>query len=216
VLPTHHRGVLPRALYDQARRESREAFGRAFEDAALMAVRVDGLGDELVSGLEECFAEATGVWLPRSGATGMRTMVTPITDGFLRAVKEAWASDGATGATMRTLLTTGRHFFTPLRKRTGLASPERLTIGRSRTNDVTLRHRSVSKSHAWLELDEDGSFYLCDLGSTNTTQLNGHVLDSNVLERVHLGDRIRFGEVETTLCTAETLWDALQSEPVIV
>jgi pSer/pThr/pTyr-binding forkhead associated (FHA) protein len=48
-----------------------------------------------------------------------------------------------------------------------------LTIGRSNSNDVVIKDSFVSGSHCSITLDEKGSFYLQDLGSSNGTYVNG-------------------------------------------
>lgn len=46
------------------------------------------------------------------------------------------------------------------------------TVGRSASNDLVLKHSSVSSTHARLSLDPSGKFLVCDLKSTNGTWLN--------------------------------------------
>jgi sigma-B regulation protein RsbU (phosphoserine phosphatase) len=82
--------------------------------------------------------------------------------------------------------------------KTGAGSPrrfpistERLTIGRSRQNDVSLPDSWLSRQHAEVRLEPDG-FYLCDLGSKNGTLLNESPVTSPQLLRE--GDQIRLGD----------------------
>lgn len=201
--------VLPKELYDSLLHDPREQFVEEFEDTLLLAVLVSGLGKELLHGLEECYAEATGRWIQRGGVTGAQTMVAPISEAFVRAASRPAAPSHFDAGALRAQLSEGTYFVTPMRKRAGDLAGERLTVGRSRQADIILRHKSVSKSHAWMEFDESELYYVCDTDSTNSTQLNGRVLDSEVLERFEPGDRIRFGEVETVVCSAALLWDAV-------
>jgi len=72
-------------------------------------------------------------------------------------------------------------------------------IGRERNNSIALSEdRYVSRHHAWI-LQAQGSFWLEDLGSTNTTLLNG----KPVKERSQLstGDKLTLGKTELIFIT---------------
>jgi hypothetical protein len=67
-------------------------------------------------------------------------------------------------------------------------------IGRDRTNNLALSDDPyVSRHHAWI-LQNQGGFWLEDLGSTNTTLLNGEP----VTERTQIiaGDKLTFGKTD--------------------
>lgn len=66
----------------------------------------------------------------------------------------------------------------------------RFTIGRAPSCDFTVSDLSVSRWHARLH-NEDGSWLLSDLGSTNGTRLNGWRVTSAV--PVQAGDSVSFG-----------------------
>jgi pilus assembly protein CpaF len=68
---------------------------------------------------------------------------------------------------------------------------ERVTIGRSRDNDLVLPSPAVSSRHARLEHD-DGSWVLRDLQSTNGTFLNGSPVGARAV--VNEGDEIQIGD----------------------
>ena len=60
-----------------------------------------------------------------------------------------------------------------------------ISIGRSTKvgNDLLLESDGqVSKRHARLERDNDGTFVLYDLGSTNGTRVNGALIDNRILQ----------------------------------
>jgi FHA domain len=61
----------------------------------------------------------------------------------------------------------------PLVKAPGSPYSERISIGRARNCDVVLRDPSVSKLHAHVRREADGSSSLVDLGSQNGTLLDG-------------------------------------------
>lgn len=70
-------------------------------------------------------------------------------------------------------------------------SGERVSIGRSRDNDLFLPDQWLSRAHAEIQVRDDG-FYLVDLGSKNGTLLNGTRLERE--ERLRAGDVITLGE----------------------
>ena len=69
-----------------------------------------------------------------------------------------------------------------------LDAPE-LTIGRKPDNSVVLSHPLVSAHHARL-VREGGTYRILDLGSTNHTYVNAHVVTNHLLK---MGDEIRIG-----------------------
>lgn len=77
---------------------------------------------------------------------------------------------------------------------------ERVTIGRSRENDIFLPDQWLSRHHAEVRR-RDASFYLADLGSKNGTLLNGVRLTEE--RRLHAGDVVTLGEHVLTLQLAE-------------
>ena len=68
-----------------------------------------------------------------------------------------------------------------------------LWIGRKEDNELVLHDAGVSRRHAGLRLESDGSAWLTDLGSTNGTYHNGLRLRPKEPARVVDGDRIRVG-----------------------
>lgn len=69
---------------------------------------------------------------------------------------------------------------------------DRLVIGRLNSCDICLQDGNASRRHAELVAHDDG-WAIEDLGSTNGTLLNGHAVDSEVLED---GDVITVGITE--------------------
>lgn len=67
------------------------------------------------------------------------------------------------------------------------------TIGRSSRNDIVLSDSTVSKQHAKI-VERNGHFWLYDLGSTNGTRLNGHLLRQPTMlepdDTIQFGDRV--------------------------
>ena len=72
------------------------------------------------------------------------------------------------------------------------------TVGREGT-DVLIFDKTVSRSHARLEIEDDGRALVEDLGSTNGTQVGGERLLPNVPRRLANGDAVQFGSIALVL-----------------
>lgn len=70
------------------------------------------------------------------------------------------------------------------------------TLGRDLSNDIVVADSYASTRHARIERQEDGRFWLVDLGSSNGTQLNGQLVRPNVPVPLDSGDVISVGKVE--------------------
>ncbi|NUR84762.1 MAG: FHA domain-containing protein [Nonomuraea sp.] len=68
----------------------------------------------------------------------------------------------------------------------------RYVVGRGSACDLVLSDLTVSRVHAELRREEDGSWLLVDLGSLNGTRLNGWRLVGPA--KVHSGDEVSFGD----------------------
>jgi len=81
---------------------------------------------------------------------------------------------------------------------------EEVRIGSMDDNDIVLRDDTVSRYHCKI-VQEDTSYLLVDLGSTNGTFINGTQLAAKVRTKVNPGDRIRFDteEFETRAVSPE-------------
>ena len=86
---------------------------------------------------------------------------------------------------------------------------DRITIGRSRDNDVFLPDQWLSRTHAAVRGDE-GSFFVEDLGSKNGTLINGRKLEGE--HQLRHGDVITLGEHTLTYSEEESA-DPLDDEP---
>ena len=72
----------------------------------------------------------------------------------------------------------------------------RLNVGRGTDNDLCLRDHSVSKIHAALMLNREGTLLVADTGSTNGTFINGRRLAYGEARQIADGDVVSFGDVE--------------------
>jgi hypothetical protein len=78
----------------------------------------------------------------------------------------------------------------------------RLSIGRTRENDIALDHTSVSKMHASLLLNSAGRLVVADTGSTNGTYLNGERIAYGKAIEIFAGDKVKFGAIDVELAYA--------------
>jgi hypothetical protein len=86
--------------------------------------------------------------------------------------------------------------------------PRRFTVGRSSKCDVPFGHPSVSKQHAYL--DVDGKLLaVTDDGSRNGTKVNGEEIAAGRPAPVQLRDRVQFGSVQAMVLDARELFETL-------
>jgi pSer/pThr/pTyr-binding forkhead associated (FHA) protein len=85
-------------------------------------------------------------------------------------------------------------------------SGKRLSVGRTKENDLMIDDPSISKFHASLVLGIDSRYTLADTGSTNGTFINGERISYGKSVRLRSSDVIRFGNVEVAI--------DLKAEPV--
>jgi hypothetical protein len=81
-----------------------------------------------------------------------------------------------------------------------------LSIGRDTSHKIVLQHPSVSATHAQLTFGPE--LTLRDAKSRNGTFVNGTQIKGAV--QLQVGDRIKFGAVQTVLCSADDLFFALR------
>ncbi|HUE81975.1 MAG TPA: FHA domain-containing protein [Pyrinomonadaceae bacterium] len=72
----------------------------------------------------------------------------------------------------------------------------RLNVGRAADNDLPLNDSSVSKIHAALVMNLEGTLLVADTGSTNGTFINGRRISYGEARHIEGGDVVGFGEVE--------------------
>ena len=73
---------------------------------------------------------------------------------------------------------------------------KRLNVGRASDNDLSLNETSVSKIHATLVLNNEGTLLVADTGSTNGTYINGRRIAYGEARQIEAGDVVGFGDVE--------------------
>lgn len=72
----------------------------------------------------------------------------------------------------------------------------RLNVGRVADNDLSFNDNSVSKIHATLLLNQEGTLLVADTGSTNGTFINGRRISYGEARQIEDGDVVGFGDVE--------------------
>ncbi len=75
------------------------------------------------------------------------------------------------------------------------------TLGRKRHNDIVFDNMVVSGEHCVFELQGDDDVFVEDLGSTNGTYLNGHMIRSR--EPLHDGDFVVVGNFRVEYLAAD-------------
>ncbi|MGH9929581.1 MAG: FHA domain-containing protein [Pyrinomonadaceae bacterium] len=72
----------------------------------------------------------------------------------------------------------------------------RLSVGRVSDNELSLNDASVSKIHAALTMNAQGTLLVADTGSTNGTYINGRRIAYGEARQIEDGDVVAFGDVE--------------------
>jgi hypothetical protein len=196
--------LAPRDLVEDAATFDLMEFLTRYGDAQLLLVRIPEGDTELEIGLSAA-APNTGVGRP--GPFPFRT--------GLQAPPRTWRSERVRNeepATLRQLIEKDAYFAVPVRKRddSDALFMGRISIGRARNKDIVLRHSSVSKFHAWFEVDESENLHVSDGGSTNLTHVNGQPIEARARIAVEPGDFLRFGAIETILCSPKAFWACLR------
>ena len=91
-----------------------------------------------------------------------------------------------------------------------LAGASSWTIGRSLECSVVINHPSVSRLHARI-YEEDGGFYLTDMGSTHGTRLAEQALEPKQPVRLVDGVRVSIGSTERSLVPRGMLAQMLEA-----
>ena len=73
---------------------------------------------------------------------------------------------------------------------------KRLNVGRVSDNDLCLNDASVSKIHAALLMNQQGTLLVADTGSTNGTFINGRRISYGEARQIEDGDMVGFGDIE--------------------
>src|SRR5256712_11850823 len=72
----------------------------------------------------------------------------------------------------------------------------RLNVGRGSDNELRLNDTSVSKIHAALVMNQQGTLLVADTGSTNGTYINGRRIAYGESRQIEAGALVGFGDIE--------------------
>jgi hypothetical protein len=73
---------------------------------------------------------------------------------------------------------------------------KRLSVGRATDCDLSLAHPSVSKIHAAILMNHEGTLLVSDTGSVNGTFINGRRINYGEARQLEDGDVVGFGDAE--------------------
>lgn len=91
----------------------------------------------------------------------------------------------------------------PLAKSAKNPYQDRVSVGRARNCDIVLRDKSVSKLHAHVRAEADGSWVLIDLGSQNGTSVGDAKVAPNEPVKLQANDLITVGAVTVRVLDAK-------------
>lgn len=86
----------------------------------------------------------------------------------------------------------------PKRTKLVFENNRRLSVGRTKENDLTIDDASVSKIHASLVLNAENQLMIADTGSTNGTFINERRISYGKAQPIGAGDKVRFGSIEVS------------------
>ncbi len=84
----------------------------------------------------------------------------------------------------------------PFQKELQAGQGARLSVGRTKENDLSIDDPSLSKYHASMTFDRDGNLLIADTGSTNGTFVNGERIAYGKAVIVTELDKVRFGLID--------------------
>ncbi len=191
----------PTKLVEAARRAALPEFIHQLRADHLLLVKVDNFESKVARGLETPSGHppASGSIAPSVKTRGAKLNL------ILARIEEARKLRGSRGRIPTTLMLEPR-YLVPIRKRgtNDRTLPSSISVGRLREHDIVLHDPSVSKIHAEFLRNAEG-LSLRDANSKNCTFVNS-VLTTEHYVPVEHGDEVRFGEVESMICSAEHFW----------
>jgi hypothetical protein len=207
-------GISPAELVRAAQRSSEVAFLREFGDAPFLAIRVTDDTATVTAVLDATLAGAEMRVARPIAAMGFHTeMASGKELAMLQAgLRRPSPREDGDDALLRAF-TEASHYLVPLKKRTDVdaAFSDRISVGRAPNKDIVLRHASISKFHAWFQMDEMSQVYVADAGSKNGTRLDGQRLPARDPVQAKTLAVVAFGSVEGMLVDAEALFRVLHA-----
>lgn len=100
----------------------------------------------------------------------------------------------------------------PLAKKPGASFPDRITIGRTPNNDITIADPSISRLHAYVRHDR-GAWLVADGGSKNGSWLDKSALAARKERKLTSKMTLRLGDVDLQFYLATDLYTVLGGRP---
>ena len=101
----------------------------------------------------------------------------------------------------------------PLIKAPNNPYSDRISLGRARNCDVLLRNPSVSKLHAHIRKEPNGTWVVIDANSHNGTTIDGLRVTASQPIPIKIGEPITFGGMIVRIATASMVYQALLGRP---
>lgn len=101
----------------------------------------------------------------------------------------------------------------PLVKAPANPYSDRISVGRARNCDVVLRNPSVSKLHAHIRKEPNGTWVVIDANSHNGTTIDGMRVTAGQTIPIKIGEPITFGGMIVRIATATMVHQALLGRP---
>ena len=182
------------------------AFARIFGIAPLLAIGVPPGDLAPAAGLE---LAVSNIEDPAPSGIGRLEFHTVVAERCV--ARPQTAAPSIDSQTLIRLLASGPRHIIRLEKRVTAKSAysDRISVGRALKGDIVLRHRSISKFHAYFQRPDGESWSIVDAGSTNGTSVNGTVIAPRQHQPLAIGDEIEFGSINAVFLDAVTLWRIL-------
>ena len=210
------RMLLPGRLTAAARRTAATDFKQRTGCKTVLVLRVPDEEQELMWGLNQVYGGEASDVVADPKVLDVHTAIAAAGGGGGASVARSGSSaqisavrTGVRGFGLEDLMSwiaAARCFAIPLEQREG-AFTGRISLGRARNKDLSLRSQNISKLHAWFEYDAAGKLLVADAGSKNGTKVGGVRLQPREPVPVAHGTEIRFGPLEAMVCSLEQFWE---------
>jgi hypothetical protein len=201
--------LLPGRLTAAARRVAAADFKQRTGCRTVLILRVPDDEQELAWGLNQLYGGEPDVVAEQPKVLDFHTAIVGVGGGAGGGAAGSASRTGVRGFGLEDLMSwiaAARCFALPLEQREGAFSG-RISLGRARNKDLSLRSQNISKLHAWFEYDPAGKLMVADAGSKNGTKLGGVRLVAREPVPVANGTEIRFGPLEAMVCSVEQFWE---------
>jgi len=207
------RMLLPGRLTAAARRVAATDFKQRTGCRTVLLLRVPDSEQELAWGLSQSYGAETDAAAEQPKVLDFHTAIAGVGVGGAGMTAgsgiHSAVRTGVRGFGLEDLMgwmAAARCFAIPLVQGEG-AFTGKISLGRARNKDLSLRSQNISKLHAWFEYDAAGKLMVADAGSKNGTKVSGVKLVARDPVPVANGTEIRFGPLEAMVCSIEQFWE---------